>query len=217
MTSVRAVCAAATVGGLTVVGWVLGWPGWSVPPIAAASLLVVAVAGWPAGRRSPRRDAALAGVAVAVLVAALATTLAVPRAEPPPDTMPLRQRAATAVTDYLTVTTGAADPGAVATRLRALTPMLTDRALDDLRSQGPDSALPGAVATGATQQITVQSVGLSRRDRDSARLLVYATARVTIPSAAPPVSVAPITRWAVMRRVDDTWRLADLYPVGPGG
>ncbi|MEH3157411.1 MAG: hypothetical protein PGN29_19740 [Gordonia paraffinivorans] len=214
MRILRGVTAALTVAGLVAVVGVLGVPGWVVPPAVVVG--VVALAAAVVRTRRIVADAVLVGVAVVVLASTIVAAFVVPRSTTRDDAA-LRDRAQAAVAGYLTVPTGASSADAVAARLRALTPLLTDRALDDLRSQGPDAALPGAVATSGTQQAAVQSVGVAEVDGDSARVLVYAALRVTIPAVSPDPSVASIARWAVMRRVDGTWRLADLYPVGPGG
>ncbi|WP_299571658.1 hypothetical protein [uncultured Williamsia sp.] len=219
MTAIRSVVAVAALAGLAAVVWVLGAPGWIIPPAVALVGLVVGL-GLVATRSSgPARrvDAALTGVAVVALAGAIAVAVLVPRPVGRDDDGALRERTAAVVTDYLTVAPGAGAAEAVAARLRALTPMLTDTALADLRSQGPDAALPGAVATSATQQAAVQAVGVAAVDGDTARVLVYGALRVSIPGVAPDGSVASIARWAVMRRVDGTWRLADLHPVGAGG
>ena len=214
----RSVVGLAALAGLAAVVFVLGTPGWIVPPAAAVAVLVVTLL--VVGARSPalarRVDVATAVVAVVALSASIAAAVLVPRSTGRDDGA-LRDRTAAVVTAYLTVAPGAGAADAVAERLRTLTPMLTDSALADLRSQGPDSALPGAVATSATQQAVVQAVGVAAVDGDTARVLVYGALRVSIPSVAPDGSVAAIARWAVMRRVDGTWRLADLHPVGAGG
>ena len=219
MTAIRSVVAVAALAGLAAAVWVLGAPGWIVPPAVAVAVLVVgvAVAGVRSAGRDRRADVALTGVAVVTLGAAIAVAVLVPRSTGRDDDGALRDRTAAVVTDYLTVAPGAGAADAVAERLRTLTPMLTDSALADLRSQGPDSALPGAVATSATQQAAVQAVGVADIEGDTARVLVYAALRVSIPGVAPDASVASTARWAVMRRVDGTWRLADLHPVGAGG
>ncbi|MEH3156170.1 MAG: hypothetical protein PGN29_12775 [Gordonia paraffinivorans] len=218
MRTVRTAVALVALAGLAAVVWVLGVPGWLIAPAVALAVVVVGL--WVVGVRSahPGRlaDIALVGLAAATAIAAIVVALTVPRSAQTDDAS-LRGRTAEAVTAYLTIAPGADDPDAVATRLRTLTPLLTDRALADLRSQGPDAALAGAVATSATQQVVVQSVGVAERHRDSARLLVYAALRATIPRVSPDAATSPVARWAVMRRVDGTWRLADLYPVGPGG
>jgi Mce-associated membrane protein len=218
MRAVRVVMAVVALAGVVTVLWVLGPPGWLVPPAVALGIAVVGLAVVVTPTPRPRRvvDLVLTGVAAAMSIAAIVVVLVTPR-DTGPDDEGLRGRAVEAVTAYLTVPSGAAEPDAVAGRLRALTPMVTDRALADLRSQGPDAALPGAVSTDATQQVAVQAVGVAAHDGDTARLLVYGVVRVTIPRVSPEPASASIARWAVMRRVDGTWRLADLYPVGPGG
>lgn len=214
MRILRGVIATLTVAGLAAVVGVLGVPGWVVPPA-----VVVGAVGLAAAVMRTRRvaaDVVLVGVAVVVLASTIVVALVVPRSTTRDDAA-LRDRAQAAVAGYLTVPPDATGADAVAARLRALTPLLTDRALDDLRSQGPDAALPGAVATSGSQEVAVQSVGVAEVDGDSARVLVYAALRVMIPAVSPDPSVVSTARWAVMRRVDGTWRLADLYPVGPGG
>ncbi|GAA2065452.1 hypothetical protein GCM10009722_29070 [Williamsia deligens] len=216
--------AALSITGVVVGGWLLGWPGWVIPPAVVVVLLVAGLAAWP---RTPvasrsghtRTDVALGVVAVVVVgMTCLAAAIA-PRGSTGPGAGPasLRDRASSATSAYLTVAPGASASDAVAARLRTLAPLLTGRALADLRSQGPDSALPGATATGSSQEVSVQSVGLATLRGDSARMMLFATVRVTVPTATPPASTASIARWVVMRRVDGTWRLADIYPVGPGG
>lgn len=219
MTAIRSVVTAVALAGLAAVVWVLGTPGWIVPPAVAAGALVVGllVVGVRSSGPTRRADIAITVVAVLASSAAIAVTVLVPRSVGRDDDGALRDRTAAVVTDYLTVAPGAGAADAVAERLRTLTPMLADGALADLRSQGPDSALPGAVATSATQQAVVQAVGVAAVDGDTARVLVYGALRVSIPGVAPDGSVASIARWAVMRRVDGTWRLADLHPVGAGG
>ena len=140
MRAARIVLAMATVLAVVAVLWVLGPPAWLVPPAVALGIAVVVLV--VVGVRAPGRavDAALVGVAAASLVAAIVVAAVVPRSVGPDDDA-LRGRTAQAVIGYLTVEPGAAEPAAVASRLRALAPLLTDRALADLRSQGPDAAL----------------------------------------------------------------------------
>lgn len=218
MRAARTVVALVALASVGAVLWVLGVPGWSIPPAVALAVAVVclAVVGVRSSRPGRVVDGGLVGVAAVTATAAVVVALVGPRSGDADDAA-LRGRTAEAVAAYLTIGPGADDPAAVAARLRTLTPLLTDRALADLRSQGPDAALPSAVATSATQQAVVQSVGVAEKSGDTARLLVYAALRATIPRVSPDAATSSIARWAVMRRVEDTWRLADLYPVGPGG
>ena len=112
----------------------------------------------------------------------------------------------------------AADPAA--RRAAQITPLLTGRLLTDYRSQGPNVALASAVETSASSSLAVTGVGVapgSGTDRESRRLLVFATQTIDLPTATPSRATVPIARWVVMRRVDDRWRMADLYPVGVDG
>ncbi|SIS14774.1 hypothetical protein [Williamsia sterculiae] len=97
---------------------------------------------------------------------------------------------------------------------------VTDPLRTDYRVQGPDVVLPAAVETRATMSTTVTGAAVDRRAGDTARVLVFADQTISVPQqsgGSGTEQVVPITRWAIMRRVDDRWLLAELQTVGPGG
>ncbi|MGU3293483.1 hypothetical protein [Williamsia sp. M5A3_1d] len=218
----RGVIAVAAIAGIGAALIVLGAPTWMWPPAVAVALGVAAHL-WTgvAGRRPvDRRDAVVAGVAVVAVAATLAgASLRTTHSDagPDPTLLDTTRSTMTALFDF-TPADFAADPAA--RRAGRIVPMLTGRLRDDYRSQGPNVALASAVETGASSSLTVTGVGVAPTaggggpDR---RLLVFATQTIDIPTATPARATVPIARWVVMRRVDDSWRMADLYPVGVDG
>lgn len=220
MTLLRCLLAVVTAGAAVTVVALLDWPGWSIAPlvVVVALSLICLVTARGAPREPGRADAGMLALAAALTVATTVTAVVGVGDDDRVDVDPAVTAAATA-----TVTTlfgfGPSDFTASAAQRRSemLAPRLTGRLLADYRSQGPNVVLPSAVESGASLETTVQAVGVGDVAPDTVRLLVFATEKITVPSASPPTSMVPIVRWAVMRRVGSTWRLADIYPAGIGG
>lgn len=96
---------------------------------------------------------------------------------------------------------------------------LTGRLAAEYRSRGPDVVLPGARQSNVTMSAKVVGVGVRTDDRDDAgetRMLVFVDQTVTVPGAVAsqdPAQRGSTAKWAFMRNVEGTWRLADLTPV----
>ncbi|MGJ0117739.1 hypothetical protein ACQ7HM_00905 [Williamsia sp. MIQD14] len=222
----RAVIGVAAIAGIGAALVVLGAPTWAWPPAVAVALAVAAQLGTVVVHRRPvdRRDA----VVVAVALVAVTTTLVGASlrpgqddAGPDPTLLDTTRSTMTALFDFVPADFAAAP---AARRAAEITPLLTGRLLADYRSQGPNVALASAVETGASSSLAITGVGVAPTapdpddtDGQSMRLLVFATQMIEIPTAAPSRATVPIARWVVMRRVDDRWRMADLYPVGIDG
>ena len=220
MTVLRCLLAVVVATAAVTVTALLDWPGWSIAPLVvvlALSLIRLGTVGG-APRRPGRADVWMLAAAAVLTVATAATAVIGVDDNHRDDVDPTVTAAATATFRTL-FTFGPSDFTAQAAQRRAelLTPRLTGRLLADYRSQGPNVVLPSAVESGATVQTAVQAVGVGEAEPDAVRLLVFATEKITVDSANPPTSTVPIVRWAVMRRVGNSWRLADVYPAGIGG
>ncbi len=220
MTILRAVLASVVGAAALSTTALLHWPGWSLAPVvvvlAAAPAYAVGVP--KSTSRAGRVDAAMVGLAAALAVVT-AVTAVVGVDDTDRDDVAASLTATATETVRALFTFGPADYTAPAAQRRseALTPRLTGRLLADYRSQGPDVVLPAAVESGAALQTTIEAIGVGDSGRGSVRLLVFATEKITVASADPPISMVSVVRWAVMRRVGSTWRLSDIYPAGISG
>ncbi|GAA1461055.1 hypothetical protein [Williamsia maris] len=220
MTPLRCLLAIVSAAAAISVAALLHWPGWSIAPLVV--VLVLSLLYSVTAHRSPRRpgraDVGMLAVAAALTVATTVTAVVGVGDDDHHDVDPAVTAAATATFRTL-FTFAPADFTAQAAQRRSemLAPRLTGRLLADYRSQGPNVVLPSAVESRATLETTVQAVGVGEVVPDAVRLLVFAIEKITVDSATPPTSMVPIVRWAVMRRVGSTWRLADIYPAGIGG
>ncbi|MBJ7290788.1 hypothetical protein [Williamsia sp.] len=219
MTILRCILAVVAAAAAITVTALLDWPGWSIAPLVV--VLALSLIQLVTVRRAPRRpgrDAGMLAVAAALTVATAVTAVVGVDDNDRDDVDPTITATATATFRTL-FTFGPSEYTAQAAQRRSemLAPRLTGRLLADYRSQGPNVVLPSAVESGATVETTVQAVGVGEAQPDAVRLLVFATEKITVESATPPTSTVPIVRWAVMRRVGSTWRLADIYPAGIGG
>ena len=89
---------------------------------------------------------------------------------------------------------------------------LTGRLAAEYRSRGPDVVLPGARQSNVTMSAKVVGVGV-RTDDDAGetRMLVFVDQTVAVPGSV--TQRGSTAKWAFMRNVEGTWRLADLTPV----
>ncbi|MGW0037656.1 hypothetical protein [Gordonia sp. NPDC003376] len=167
-------------------------------------------------RRGERRRirAAAPVFVVALIIGALGWMMAVRSAPEPDDTerVAVTAAASDAVSALLTVTGGRArDPAAVRAHL-------TEPLLTRYESQGADLVAPGAVAAGATASADVVGVGVSEYGPKRARLLVFVDQVIDVtekPAGGVPLTGhTPSAKWVVMARVDGTWLMSDLLPVG---
>nr|KOY49075.1 hypothetical protein ISGA_12595 [Gordonia sp. NB41Y] len=167
-------------------------------------------------RRGERRRlrVAVLVVVVALIIGALGWVMAV-RSAPQPDDAEraaVSAAASEAVSALLTVTGGRAqDPAAVRAHL-------TEPLLTRYESQGADLVAPGAVAAGATASAQVVGVGVHEYGPERARLLVFVDQVIDVTGKAaggvPLTGHAPSTKWVVMAKVNGTWLMSDLLPVG---
>ncbi len=220
MTVLRWVVAVVAGAAATTATVMLDWPGWTYAPLGVvlAVSLTYLIAAPRRDLRPGRVDLAMVGLAC-VLTVATALTAVIGVGDPDRDAADPSVATTASETVRELFTFGPSDytAQAAARRQESLGPKLTGRLLADHRSQGPNVVLPAAVESGAAVSTTVQAIGVGDTSSDVVRLLVFATEQITVPTAVPPSSTVPIVRWAVMRRVENTWRLADIYPAGIGG
>ncbi|GAA1479832.1 hypothetical protein GCM10009624_02720 [Gordonia sinesedis] len=157
------------------------------------ALLVAATAVVVADRHNPHRDAGTRADIQTAAVAALTALMTFTDQEPQPDSVPT---------------------------------LLTDPLATRYRTVGRDLVLPGAAALGASMSARVIGTGIDHVDPAGTRVLAFVDQTVNTRPApagpdAPPgpaqredAQRTPIARWAVMRKVEDKWLMADLLPVG---
>ena len=103
-------------------------------------------------------------------------------------------------------------PAASAQHRTDVADRLTGRLAAEYRSRGPDVVLPGARQSNVTMSAKVVGVGV-RTDDDAGetRMLVFVDQTVAVPGSV--TQRGSTAKWAFMRNVEGTWRLADLTPV----
>lgn len=162
-------------------------------------------------------------IVAALVIATIAWTQAV-RGQPRPDEgerAAIEKAATTALT--LLMTFGgpdAADPAQV--RSHMTEPLLSRYAAD-----GSNVVLPGSVGTPIRMSVTVVGTAISAYAAERARVLAFIDQRVSgsqptspQPPSGDPDGTAdnddhtPSESWLVMSKVNGTWLLADLQPVG---
>ncbi|WP_052316415.1 hypothetical protein [Gordonia polyisoprenivorans] len=169
-------------------------------------------------RRARRLLMAIAALTLtALVVAAVAWTQAY-RQSPRPtgaDRADLERAATSAVTALMTFG-GEHPPAPDAVRAHLSDPLLTR-----YDAERADLVLPDAVAASAQMTVNVVGMAVGEFHADDARLLTFLNQTVTVPDASAPGAGAGVggehtstEKWLVMRKVNGTWLLADVRPVG---
>ncbi len=176
-------------------------------------------------RRARRLLMAIAALTLtALVVAALAWTQAYRQSPRPTDAdrADLERAATSAVTALMTF--GGPHPPAP-DEVRA---HLSDPLLTRYDAERADVVLPDSVAASAQMTVSVVGMAVGEFHADDARLLAFLDQTVTVPGesarvvgAGPPGAGAgaggehtSTEKWLVMRKVNGTWLLADVRPVG---
>lgn len=173
------------------------------------------VLGWCPTRRERRRAVVVAVVTVTALVIAVIAGVAALRTDDDPlagERTAILTAADSAVTTLMTF-----GPDGPPQARRHTDELLTDPLRLEYRARGADVVLPGAQAAGLRMTGRVVGVGVDTTRAtaasadDAARVLVFVDQEVEGPSGT---ETAPTARWALMRKVDGNWLLADLQQVG---
>ncbi|QTI71860.1 hypothetical protein J6U32_22450 [Gordonia polyisoprenivorans] len=174
-------------------------------------------------RRARRLLMAIAALTLtALVVAALAWTQAYRQTPRPTDAdrADLERAATSAVTALMTFG-GPHPPAPDAVRAHLSDPLLTR-----YDAERADVVLPDAVAASAQMTVNVVGMAVGESHADDARLLAFLDQTVTVPDAGAPGAGTPgagsgaenghtsTEMWLVMRKVNQTWLLADVRPVG---
>ena len=102
---------------------------------------------------------------------------------------------------------------------------LADPLLSRFDAVGADVVLPGAIASSARISATVVALAVSDYQPQNARVLAFIDQRVRVPHTGAGNSAdtskseqqeqqIPVEKWLLMRRVNETWLLSDMTPVG---